>query len=308
MSPLHFLFNPATLLIVGFAAALLGLVLLLAQSWLRRHFTQSLGLSVCVLAALATALPLLGTLAPLRIPLVGLTGVCAAFMLPSFCRSGRLLTVGWRLVRDPRLQGGVLLLAAPMVALGWSWQLDREATRVANGGQYTKDDPIQNPRTAARHIASTDRGTTVPVFDVADHETRPADQAAEARLIESHDLTLRVIQVSGPDRASNCHGWVYTGGRYHIDGGDVYSILSDNGYEAVSDPRAGDLVIYRDHGVIMHSAVVRTITDRGQVILQSKWSYMGCFLHAPQDYPLADSWTFYRSPRAGHLLSGLPEQ
>jgi len=201
-----------------------------------------------------------------------------------------------------------LLLVAPMVALGWSWQVEREGTRAADLSQFSKDEPISNPKPQKRFIARTDCGRPLPMFDLADHATRPADEAAEARLIQDHSLALHLIQVAKPDRASNCHGWVYTGGEYSIDGADVATILQDNGYEAVSTPRVGDLVIFRDgRGQINHSAVVRVVTEDGQVVLQSKWAHLGCFLHAPQDYPLAKSWTYYHSPRAGHLLDHLPD-
>ncbi len=140
------------------------------------------------------------------------------------------------------------------------------------------------------------------LYEVATHEALPADQDAETRVVQSHDLGLRLIRTGPTDRATNCHGWVFTGGRYWMDGGDIVRILHDNSYEAVSVPRAGDLAIYRDaSGQPVHSSVVRTVGEDGLVLVESKWSFMGRYLHRIDDYCFATSWTYYRSPRTGHL-------
>ena len=43
-----------------------------------------------------------------------------------------------------------------------------------------------------------------------------------------------VTRVAPVDPACNCHGWVFTGGRFWVSGEDVPRILEDNGYRRVS--------------------------------------------------------------------------
>src|SRR5207302_9873112 len=97
------------------------------------------------------------------------------------------------------------------------------------------------------------------------------------------------------------HGWVFTGGRYWVAGDAVDPILTDNGYREVTEPRPGDLIVYRGTaGDVVHTALVRVAGDL--VLVDGKWSNMGCYLHAPEGYVERFGWTFYRSARAGHLL------
>jgi hypothetical protein len=136
-------------------------------------------------------------------------------------------------------------------------------------------------------------------------DTLAADEVAEVRMVRKYGLQGRLLRTPPPSWGSNCHGWVFTGGRFGLEGGDVERILQDNGYQAVTTPQAGDLAIYRDrYGHIGHSAVVRA-AEEGRVLLESKWGHLGRYLHRPEDYRPVLAWTYYRSPRHGHLLQGL---
>jgi hypothetical protein len=105
---------------------------------------------------------------------------------------------------------------------------------------------------------------------------------------------------------SNCHGWVFTGGRYWVGGEAVAQILADNGYVVVTDPRPGDLAVYRDKAdAVGHTAVVRYVADGMPPIVESKWAWMGVFLHPVDKSAYGTNVTYYRSPRDGHLLAGL---
>src|SRR5262249_55569883 len=85
-------------------------------------------------------------------------------------------------------------------------------------------------------------------------------------------------------------------------------ILADNGYHVVAQPQVGDVITYRDvHGKVTHSGVVRVV-EHGVILIESKWGHLGCYLHRPEDQPYGDRFTYHRSARKGHVLSGLRQQ
>jgi hypothetical protein len=141
---------------------------------------------------------------------------------------------------------------------------------------------------------------------------RPKDPRTPVRLFELQDKVLRKdfqrgrISRSGPaDLQSNCFGWVFTGGRYWLFDEEVEQILKENGYGPVTAAAVGDVAIYRDvNDVISHVAIVRAVRDDGTVLVEGKIGWMGVFVHRVQDSDYGQRYTFYRSPRRGHLLQG----
>jgi hypothetical protein len=166
----------------------------------------------------------------------------------------------------------------------------------------------------AQAAAITDRGRSVPVFryetallplrgqseSYASEESKRlllsrAEQEYFANM--NHDLD-RLVRVGQPAPRANCHGWVFTGGAYGILDEFVEPIIADNGYQPIESPRPGDLVVYRRHGIIMHSGSVQTIAG-GVAVIESKWGPFGVFLHPADCHPY-DDLAFFRSPRRGH--------
>ena len=129
--------------------------------------------------------------------------------------------------------------------------------------------------------------------------------AAERDALGGADNVGRMIRMGPAADRCNCHGWVFTGGRYWLGAADVEHILADNGYRPVSDPHPGDVVIYRTGGLITHTAVVRAAGGGGPVLIEGKWGWLGVFLHVPEGSWYGREYTYYRSPRPGHLLAGL---
>ena len=70
-------------------------------------------------------------------------------------------------------------------------------------------------------LALTDGGIVVPLG-------WPQDQTAERGIPTGFEGQL--IVAGRGDALSNCHGWVFTGGRYWIPIESVDTILNDNGY------------------------------------------------------------------------------
>jgi hypothetical protein len=150
-------------------------------------------------------------------------------------------------------------------------------------------------------VAVTDRGRVIPVFRYSTSNTPERALAISESLKSDTDSTA--IFRAPPDPRANCHGWLFTGGRFLIKGDDVQQILDDNGYGRVSEPEAGDIVVYRDNsGYISHTGLVRGILDDDTIIIESKWGVEGTYLHAPEAQPFSQVFDFYRSPRSGHLL------
>jgi hypothetical protein len=154
--------------------------------------------------------------------------------------------------------------------------------------------------------AATDAGQTVPLF-VPTTESLDRPVIDELSFLGRQDLLPRVIRTGPAGRDCNCHGWVFTGGRYWLRGQHVEPVLHDNGYAAVDRPRPGDLAVFRDaERQIVHSGLVRAATDEGLILIESKWGRLGRFLHTPTDHCYRNSTcTYYRSGRAGHRLRGL---
>ena len=146
----------------------------------------------------------------------------------------------------------------------------------------------------------TDYGTQIALHE----STSPRDlqqlSETEARSFANSGLKEMVIRFAPADDRSNCHGWVFTSGRYHLRGNDVAVILGENGYREKSRPQLGDLVIYRmADGSITHTGVVQYITDSEPVLVRSKWGNLGVFTHPVDQSPYGAAFGYYRSPRSG---------
>jgi hypothetical protein len=293
--------------VLGGAGALLGLAFLIAGSAWRRG-RPAFGLALLVLAAAAALVPLLGPSGKLWVTPLLLAGAGAARRLSSWPPVRRLLTAAATLAAQPAAQATALLVAGPLLIAGWacySEGLLASGTEPAAGGYGATLDGGQ-PELLPLW---TDQGGTVPVIHIPTSD-RPAGDSAEAQLVQKEGLELRLLRTGEPSWSSNCHGWVFTAGRYLIDGEAVDLILKDNGYQRVATPQPGDLIVYRAGygGGIAHTGVVR-VAGPELLLVESKWNELGVYLHRPEDYHprLGLTRAFYRSPRRGHLLRGLDD-
>jgi len=158
---------------------------------------------------------------------------------------------------------------------------------------------------AAGVTASTDAGRPVELLQPEAARPPAEAQSAERHTLSNMDFSDRLIRIEPASDVSNCHGWVFTGGRYWIGPDAVENILADNGYHQVSDPRPGDVAVYREGAQINHTGIVRTGGPGSPVLIESKWGWMGVFLHRPEDTCYGRHYTFYRGPRSTHVLAGL---
>jgi len=154
----------------------------------------------------------------------------------------------------------------------------------------------------------TDRGHKVT--PLAAPEPRTPEQLRKSERLTLNDLPSRTQLIHrGPaSDGSNCHGWVFTGGRYGLTGRDVETILADNGYAEVGDPHPGDACVYRDDaGGVAHSSLVRAVCDDGTILVEGKWGWMGVYLHPVQSSCYGQSFHYYRTARGSHLLAAFSE-
>ncbi len=160
-------------------------------------------------------------------------------------------------------------------------------------------------RPTERAHATTDHGTPIVLKEpIAPRDPNELNRPEEDTL---HQFKYReqLIRHGTAGDETNCHGWVFTGGRFLLSPTDVETILKENGYHEVHDPLPGDLVIYRQGGSIAHSAVVRYVAEGQPVLIEGKWGAMGLFLHAADKSIYGTEYTFHRSARPGHLLLGI---
>ncbi len=151
-------------------------------------------------------------------------------------------------------------------------------------------------------LGATDEGTSIPLFRFAT-DVKHFEEYASLSEERFKSFTNLMIHREDADRMANCHGWVFTGGRFLLKGLDVDRILCDNQYVLVTDPRPSDIVIYRDEvRHILHTALVQGILSDGTVITESKWGIDQRFLHLPTDQPYSQTFEYYRTNRQSHLI------
>jgi hypothetical protein len=194
-----------------------------------------------------------------------------------------------------------ILLIVAMSISGWSYyriqvrsyhfQFLGDAAPIP--GEVERDD---------RSFGITDKGNYIPLYRL-DADTTSFESYAMTTDGKYTSFVHEGIQRNAPDRNANCHGWVFTDGRFLLKGNDVDVILADNQYVQVSTPEPGDVVIYRDSSNnILHTGLVQGILRDGTVISESKWGIDKRYLHLPADQPYSAIYQYYRTDRSHHLI------
>ncbi len=257
---------------------------------------------------LAGGVGLVGERAPVWLSAaVMAAGVGAGFALGwrplgGLVRSAALAVTGRPAVRWGLLAGVGLLTAGAAVAV---YQIEETAAidRDMYELGFLDRPPVFDPHDVA---AVTDRGTRVVLKQAAAPRDRRTIDEDERQALKGSPLAEHAIRRGPADDATNCHGWVFAGGRYWLPGETVEQIIRENGYAEVTDPRPGDLVVYRGPtGVPAHTAVVRYATPGYPPMVEGKWGWLGVYLHPVDQSIYGAEYKFYRSPRPGHLLAGL---
>ncbi len=157
------------------------------------------------------------------------------------------------------------------------------------------------------HVAKTDRGSGIHLMSAA--EPLSAEQLAESeqQTILTTQIAEYIIRRGPADDASNCHGWVFAGGKFAILGREVDTILAENDYESVMAPLPGDLCLYRNDALgVAHTAIVRSVLEDGTVLVEGKWGRLGVFLHPVDHCVYGTHFTYHRTDRGTHVLRSIP--
>ncbi len=153
-------------------------------------------------------------------------------------------------------------------------------------------------------VALTDGGRELPLCAYEQSERLLEEERGILGLSQYQHQVIRLVE---PRTQCNCHGWVYTQGKYAIRSRDVSTILEDNGYAVVTQPQVGDLAIYRTSTEeVAHTGLVRLVADDGSIFVESKWGPLGVYLHPVASQPYGNRHVYYRSQRAGHVVAVVP--
>jgi hypothetical protein len=292
------------LCLLGFALPALALGGLLLQPARRVRWLRAAPFALAALGAgLAWALDL--WLAP-----VALGALACLFLATASALGSRFLDRLRGALSRTQVQWCVLCVAGPALATAAFLQAQNDGPPPFTGppaNALAGFDPASlRPVKAAQAV--TDAGNPVALHRVTTPPSPQQLREYEDQLIKN--MAGEFISTAGRGGVdSNCHGWVFTGGRFWVHGEAVNQIVKDNGYREAKQPRAGDLVVYREaDGKVIHSGVVRYVDEEGQALVESKWGVASRFLHPVDRHCYAGAnHFFYRSARRGHLLQGLDD-
>ncbi|MFO0935642.1 MAG: HIG1 domain-containing protein [Gemmataceae bacterium] len=209
----------------------------------------------------------------------------------------------------PFVAGIVLAVTGMGIVLAGSWRYDWMESNTPQDQMmrmmsYASWHPPFDETTVE---GKTDKGKTIPLY-VAQVRSAEETAADELELLTGFEWLKRVINRGAASDASNCHGWVFTGGKYWVQGKDVRTILEDNGYRVTRNPRPEDLIVYfkaNESGTetVEHTGIVRAVG--GVTLIESKWGWMGVYLHAADSSCYGLNFKFYHTSRSGHQFVNL---
>jgi hypothetical protein len=296
-------------LLFGFSAALgligagAGNALLNPRPRWARTAVAAAGLAVATGAALALIPDAAGTLA----------GWCAALLvLTSLSRIGTLRRTAaalGRALRKPRVAWSAVAFVG-LAAMGEEIiRFERiQESEIGRNEAWMKVQSEENPYIADEsRVAKTDRGSGIHLM--ASAEPLSAEQLGdrEGQTILTSPVAEYIIRRGPADDSSNCHGWVFTGGKFAILGREVDTILAENQYEPVTEPLPGDICLYRsDAHSVLHTAIVRSVLEDGTILVEGKWGRLGVFLHPVDKCLYGTHTTYHRTDRGTHILRSIP--
>lgn len=261
-------------------------------------------------AACGAVVYALGTLTRQELAVRAAQVLGAALLVTVLAGSGwvhRRVAAAAAALRTPAGLWGAVALGGLVVVVGSAVRFELADQQALEDGTLELELALgrqpNQPAQGARAV--TDRGTAVVLKEPQAVRDPGVLVSPEERVLRETRLADQVIRHGGPSDESNCHGWVFTGGKFLLSPEDVELILKENGYAEVQEPQPGDVAVYRQGGTVSHTALVRYVAEGQPVLVEGKWGAMGVFLHPADKSPYGTDYTFHRSARRGHLLAGL---
>lgn len=250
----------------------------------------------------------LGTASPFRAG--GAALALAGMLLPALGPDGRHLSKFLpriRLLACHDLVGSAMLVVsgALLLAVGvLAFATEDEARLGANSEDVLLAHMLPGERRLQPNAAFTDRGTELAIYAPVEPLAVKELTARERRTLDRMGYGLPGIRCSAADDHANCFGWVFSGGQHWLAGEAIDPILRDNSYRVVEQPCLGDVVIYRStfNDAPQHAALVCYVTEGMPVLVESKWGWLGAFIHPVEASPYGTSFAYYRTMRPAHLL------
>lgn len=262
------------------------------------------------LAPLVVAAGIVGMTTTLLVPLNHslLTGgiVLATAGLMALTRPVSQAVRAALLLVDRKAATGILTLATGITAIIAGvityTQADEERIEREMGILTMADHPPSVPLTDVH--ARTDRGTPIELRQIATPRSNEELANLENEVLATMPTATKLIRRQPADDVCNCHGWTFTGGRYWIGSDAVKSILAENGYQPVQNPQAGDVVVYTADDLVIHTGIVRYVERDMPTLIESKWGWMGVYLHPVEVSLYGQNYHYYRTSRSTHQVAG----
>lgn len=263
-------------------------------------------ISLSVISGMAGVALAAGERSDAGVVLTLLGSVYVAFLLFGSVRLAGALSAAASVLRNPVVRWSLLGVLGLAGAIAFIVISDDEYFRDVDRQMAELEAASEAPpsEVPAAH-AVTDFGRDVAIREVVAPRDDAMLRSIEDAIFSRPDLRDQVIRSQSSSDRTNCHGWVFTGGRYWVTGGEVDRILNENGYQPVTDPRPGDLVVYRNGANVAHSALVRYVSPGLPVMVEGKWGCSGVYLHPVDKSIYGTDHRYYRSSRSGHILVGL---
>jgi hypothetical protein len=298
-------------IVFGLAVSSVGLVWLLAGMFLKAKGLRRLAVGLAGISGVAAmaAYFLLDDWTWLWLPLlavvpVPLLAALACWVVPT--QPGRLMS---RLVGCVPVQALVLLVGGLVLAGSQLWRMDEGLQRELNRAEAEMALVAEPPdlETTPSRVARTDSGNVVPLFSHRTNQRTDAEIDAERRYLQAAGLERKLIQTGPLDPTYNCHGWVFAAGRFWVRSAFVEQILKDNRYQISKQVAVGDVAVFRNNsGEVTHTGLVRSVSEDGLILLESKWGRLGRYVHTAEEHAYrGHKVTYYRAGRANHYLQGL---
>ncbi len=219
----------------------------------------------------------------------------------------RHLSAAASFFRKPAPRWGLVAAGGLIVAIASGITFDRDEEAAAEQATKNLEMAVGRPpsQPAANTRATTDRGTQIVLKEPISPRDTGELAGPEEKAIHGMKYANQLIRRGGPSDQSNCHGWVFTGGKFLLSQDDVERIVKENGYTETHEPHPGDLVVYRQGGLVAHTAIVRYVSEGQPVLVEGTWGTMGVFLHPADMSCYGTDYTFHRSARGTHLLVGV---